>query len=569
MKYSHSILKNFIFPTLYTTITCTIFGSIFSTFLSISNSALDYEPLRQISSLFGIYGINFIFILTSTIIANCIINSSFIIKKKSYIIFIIIIILFIICSFNYQSDSFYQKDIEIEIQESPTIPVSCVFGQLIMKNTYQWKTIWYSVLNRVQAGDKIIMMSEESLRIETDDDERYIIKLAQAIANQAKSSKNDDNNNNNSNENNNNDDVDDGDYDDNYQPVFIGISYLKKTKQYNSMGTNHFTLISSTNMKYNSSSSLSSVDVEELIASSTIIEQGDYVKDYSKNHHNSYYHFLHQYNNQIDKNKSYTKEININKNKSNDNSNKNNDNSDDIEDVIWNYRKSHPVPFIESNIIPGPLILPTYSSTYGMLGGAICFDLDYPNFIIQSGWKYVDILLQPSWTWGAINYRHFDDNSIRTIENGFTLFRCSSDGESGIINHKGKILARKYTGNNPDLKSIALFSLPIKTKTDNNNNDNNNNNLHYKKLHTFYLVIGFMFQWLCLGSSILFYIICFISKENLQIILNKYFKISIKNYINNILAINDNDGYRNNSNINSNNNDTHNVREDGMEMVQN
>lgn len=44
---------------------------------------------------------------------------------------------------------------------------------------------------------------------------------------------------------------------------------------------------------------------------------------------------------------------------------------------------------------------------------------------------HVDLFLQPSWTWNDINRRHFNENAIRALENGFTMFRCSSDGESG------------------------------------------------------------------------------------------------------------------------------------------
>ena len=74
--------------------------------------------------------------------------------------------------------------------------------------------------------------------------------------------------------------------------------------------------------------------------------------------------------------------------------------------VAWNYEKANPVPIVESDITAGPAILPTFDSpTLGKLGGSICFDLDYPEFVKQAGFKHVDLMLQPSWTWNAINYR--------------------------------------------------------------------------------------------------------------------------------------------------------------------
>ena len=45
----------------------------------------------------------------------------------------------------------------------------------------------------------------------------------------------------------------------------------------------------------------------------------------------------------------------------------------------------------------------------------------------------VDLLLQPSWTWGAILTRHMEGDSVRAVENGFSIFRCSSEGESGVV----------------------------------------------------------------------------------------------------------------------------------------
>jgi len=45
----------------------------------------------------------------------------------------------------------------------------------------------------------------------------------------------------------------------------------------------------------------------------------------------------------------------------------------------------------------------------------------------------VDLLLQPSWTWGAILTRHMEGNAVRAVENGFSLLRCSSQGESGVV----------------------------------------------------------------------------------------------------------------------------------------
>lgn len=102
--------------------------------------------------------------------------------------------------------------------------------------------------------------------------------------------------------------------------------------------------------------------------------------------------------------------------------------------IAWIYEKAFPVPIVEANTKPGPRVLPLYESKqYGRISGAICFDLDFPDYIRGAGVNQVSIFLQPSWTWGDVGTRHFDSDSVRSVENGFTLIRCTSDGESGII----------------------------------------------------------------------------------------------------------------------------------------
>lgn len=158
--------------------------------------------------------------------------------------------------------------------------------------------------------------------------------------------------------------------------------------------------------------------------------------------------------------------------------------------VAWNYHKAHPVPGVESDVKAGPLKVPTYDSKYGKLGGSICFDLDFPSTIRQAGEKKVDIFLQPSWTWNAISTRHFIGDSIRSIENGFTLLRCSSDGESGVVNPRGIFKTRVFTGHDPN--TVVTFNVP---KED--------------RIQTMYTTFGFVFEWilLCLLIIILILII--------------------------------------------------------------
>jgi apolipoprotein N-acyltransferase len=155
--------------------------------------------------------------------------------------------------------------------------------------------------------------------------------------------------------------------------------------------------------------------------------------------------------------------------------------------VAWNYEKSHPVPGVEDEVKAGPSVLPTHDSPYGLLGGAICFDLDFPNFIRQAGQKGVDILLQPSWTWNAISSRHFVGDAVRSVENGFTLVRCSSDGESGVVGPTGIFTSRFFTGHDP--RTVVSFSIPQRDRVD-----------------TMYNSFGFLFEW-CLLPAMAYFLL--------------------------------------------------------------
>ena len=63
----------------------------------------------------------------------------------------------------------------------------------------------------------------------------------------------------------------------------------------------------------------------------------------------------------------------------------------DLTQPLWNYRKAFPVPLEETDVRAGPAELPVHRSQgLGLtLGGAICFDMDFPSYILQAGAKKV------------------------------------------------------------------------------------------------------------------------------------------------------------------------------------
>ncbi|CAI5930754.1 unnamed protein product [Closterium sp. NIES-64] len=124
------------------------------------------------------------------------------------------------------------------------------------------------------------------------------------------------------------------------------------------------------------------------------------------------------------------------------------------------YNKSHPVPSVEGDVLPGDGTLPVVDTPLGRLSVAICFDLQFPALISQAGRQGVDILLQPSWTWGAIGHVTFETDAVRAAENGLTLLRCSSIGVSGVVSPYYRTLAAQEVLDTGHSSPLPLPSSP-------------------------------------------------------------------------------------------------------------
>lgn len=107
--------------------------------------------------------------------------------------------------------------------------------------------------------------------------------------------------------------------------------------------------------------------------------------------------------------------------------------------------------------VTGDATLPIHDSPFGRLSGAICFDLDHAHFAMTAAQQGVDIMLQPSWTWGAVGPRHFSGNQLRALEGGFTIIRCSSSGVSGVVTPGGQVTTQALTGPSDQV----IYTVPL------------------------------------------------------------------------------------------------------------
>lgn len=155
--------------------------------------------------------------------------------------------------------------------------------------------------------------------------------------------------------------------------------------------------------------------------------------------------------------------------------------------VGFRYVKRHPVPIIEADALAGqdyasgPPSVP--SSTFGRLAGAICFDMDFPQWVRKGGREGVSLLLQPSWTWGPLGQLHAYGSAVRGVENGFNVFRCSSGGLSGYWDSTYTPYALSYTS----FKTRTVFSQVTVPRP--------------QSRPTLFSWVGFVFGWLCLAVA--------------------------------------------------------------------
>ncbi len=86
-------------------------------------------------------------------------------------------------------------------------------------------------------------------------------------------------------------------------------------------------------------------------------------------------------------------------------------------------------------------ILHWVDTPYGRIGGAICFDMDFPALIHQAGRANVDIMLVPAFDWEPIKPYHTQVGLFRAVENGMSIFRQVNEGTSMAVDYRGRLLA--------------------------------------------------------------------------------------------------------------------------------
>jgi len=137
----------------------------------------------------------------------------------------------------------------------------------------------------------------------------------------------------------------------------------------------------------------------------------------------------------------------------------------------------------------GPEVIQTTDTPYGIIGASICRDTEFPPYMRQAGKKNVDIMLNPSYDYPKSTG---PSNSLRAIENGFSLIRPVYNGYSYAVDYNGKILAHMDSDKTED--GIMYADVPN------------------KGVKTLYSIIGDILGWLCVLGFVTFVVISIIGR---------------------------------------------------------
>ncbi|MCA9710748.1 MAG: hypothetical protein KDK70_33210, partial [Myxococcales bacterium] len=121
------------------------------------------------------------------------------------------------------------------------------------------------------------------------------------------------------------------------------------------------------------------------------------------------------------------------------------------------YLKHRPVPGEPAVVGEGPMPL-VDDPTRGSVGGAICYDYDFPRLALANGRRGADLVALPSSDWRGIDPIHSQMATLRAIETGHSILRSTRFGLSVGVDPWGRI--RGWASHFDDDERVLLVRLP-------------------------------------------------------------------------------------------------------------
>jgi len=119
------------------------------------------------------------------------------------------------------------------------------------------------------------------------------------------------------------------------------------------------------------------------------------------------------------------------------------------------YRKRHLVPVVEDRTTPEN-DFEIVRHPAGIIGLAICRDMDYPDPARQYGQAQAGLVLVPAWDFDIDRYWHGHLSILRGVENGFSVARAAKNGLLFVSDSRGRILAETRT--TPELPFTSMLA---------------------------------------------------------------------------------------------------------------
>jgi apolipoprotein N-acyltransferase len=146
--------------------------------------------------------------------------------------------------------------------------------------------------------------------------------------------------------------------------------------------------------------------------------------------------------------------------------------------IDHSYMKHEPVPGEPAT--PGTSAQQTVELNGSMVGGAICYDYDFPYLARDNKKAGADIVGLPSSDWRGIDPIHTQMAAMMAIEQGNSIVRSTRIGLSAAITPYGVMNAQMSSFDENDKIMIA--------------------NVPSQGITTLYSLIGKFFVWLCLAG---------------------------------------------------------------------
>ena len=124
-------------------------------------------------------------------------------------------------------------------------------------------------------------------------------------------------------------------------------------------------------------------------------------------------------------------------------------------ELVYRYEKTHSWYPTDSDGV-----IRTADTPWGRIGSVICFDLDFPSFVQQTGQKGVDILMVPGYDTRTISPFHTQAGLIRGVENGCSVVRMANESTSVAADWRGNVIGWQDTFTTGD--QVMIVDMPKK-----------------------------------------------------------------------------------------------------------